>query len=480
MHEVGRRTLVQIGMCADLAMCSVSLLLAARIMDHGVWDHGALLLRDPLRQILSTIFLSLCWHVSLVLTGAYRSYRGASFKLQASALARGSTLATFCVALWFAASRASNGVSGRSFFLELSLFWLFTTGSFLLSRFVGRLGMIAFRKRGRNLRSVLIIGSNSRAVKLADRFLTDVHLGYEFLGFVDDAWHCSHAPTHHRNRLMGDLNGLLHLLRVTAVDEVVIALPIASNYRLIEQILEWCTQQGIAVAVEASLFENSRSPFAGYERLHGTMTLYDATPIQWTAGAKRIIDVLLSGCALLAFAPLLIGVAIAIKVTSPGPVFFLQERLGLGKRRFKIFKFRTMIVDAEMLLKDLEHLNQSGGPTFKLNRDPRITPLGAFLRRTSLDELPQLFNVFIGDMSLVGPRPLPLRDYAGFSQDWHRRRFSVRPGITCIWQVGGRSSITFERWMELDMDYIDRWSLWLDFTILLQTIPAVFRGSGAM
>jgi lipopolysaccharide/colanic/teichoic acid biosynthesis glycosyltransferase len=139
-----------------------------------------------------------------------------------------------------------------------------------------------------------------------------------------------------------------------------------------------------------------------------------------------------------------------------------------------------MVVDAEALMDKVEHLNQSQGPTFKLQHDPRITPIGAFLRKTSLDELPQFFNVFLGDMSLVGPRPLPLRDYRGFSEDWHRRRFSVKPGITCLWQVNGRSSVGFERWMELDMDYIDRWSLWLDFKILIQTVPAVIRGYGAM
>ena len=170
----------------------------------------------------------------------------------------------------------------------------------------------------------------------------------------------------------------------------------------------------------------------------------------------------------------------AIRITSPGPIFFNQERLGRGKRRFRIHKFRTMVIDAEKLMAAVEHLNQSKGPTFKLDKDPRITPIGSFLRKTSLDELPQLFNVWLGDMSLVGPRPLPLRDYRGFSEDWHRRRFSVKPGITCLWQVNGRSSIGFDRWMELDIDYIDRWSLWLDVKILVQTIPAVMRGSGAM
>jgi lipopolysaccharide/colanic/teichoic acid biosynthesis glycosyltransferase len=161
-------------------------------------------------------------------------------------------------------------------------------------------------------------------------------------------------------------------------------------------------------------------------------------------------------------------------------VFFLQERLGLGKRRFTIFKFRTMVSNAETLLATVEHLNQSQGPTFKLVEDPRITLVGSFLRKTSIDELPQLFNVLWGDMSLVGPRPLPLRDYKGFSEDWHRRRFSVKPGITCLWQVMGRSTIGFDRWMRLDMDYIDGWTLWLDIKILLRTIPVVLRGSGAV
>lgn len=151
----------------------------------------------------------------------------------------------------------------------------------------------------------------------------------------------------------------------------------------------------------------------------------------------------------------------------------------MNKRRFKIYKFRTMIPGAEKMMAQLEAQNEMDGPVFKIKSDPRITKTGKFLRRASLDELPQLFNVLIGDMSLVGPRPLPVRDFQGFNEDWQRRRFSVRPGITCLWQIKGRNAITFEEWMRLDIQYLDRWSLWLDFEILARTIPAVLKGSGA-
>ena len=144
-----------------------------------------------------------------------------------------------------------------------------------------------------------------------------------------------------------------------------------------------------------------------------------------------------------------------------------------------MYKFRTMVKDAEERIKQLEHLNEVSGPAFKIKKDPRVTRIGRFLRTTSIDELPQLFNVLKGDMSLVGPRPLPVRDYEGFNQDWQRRRFSVRPGITCLWQVNGRSSVPFDKWMQLDLQYIDKWSLRLDMEILLRTIPAVLKGSGA-
>jgi exopolysaccharide biosynthesis polyprenyl glycosylphosphotransferase len=209
------------------------------------------------------------------------------------------------------------------------------------------------------------------------------------------------------------------------------------------------------------------------------LTAHTSPSDGWPVLVKRILDVTLSLVLLVAVAPLLVLVGLMVKLTSKGPVLFRQERIGRNKRRFFIYKFRTMVVNAEKLQSALQELNEASGPVFKIRNDPRMTPIGRLLRRASLDELPQLFNVLRGDMSLVGPRPLPLRDYAGFDQDWQRRRFSVRPGITCLWQVNGRSNIGFDHWMKLDLQYLDEWSIWLDVKILAQTIPAVLRGSGA-
>ena len=171
-------------------------------------------------------------------------------------------------------------------------------------------------------------------------------------------------------------------------------------------------------------------------------------------------------------------VAFAIRLDSSGPIIFAQERVVYNRRRFPTYKFRTMVEGADRMQADLEHLNEASGPVFKIRRDPRITRIGTFLRKTSLDELPQLFNVLRGDMSLVGPRPLPVRDVERIDVRWHKRRFSVKPGITCLWQASGREP-DFEEWIKADMEYIDGWSLGLDLKILLRTIPAVITRQGA-
>jgi lipopolysaccharide/colanic/teichoic acid biosynthesis glycosyltransferase len=177
--------------------------------------------------------------------------------------------------------------------------------------------------------------------------------------------------------------------------------------------------------------------------------------------------------------PLLAFVALAIKFDSEGPVFFIQGRVGFNKRRFRMIKFRTMCADAEARMQEVEHLNEKSGPIFKISKDPRTTRVGKWLRKASIDELPQLINVLFGDMSIVGPRPLSVRDALRMEEAWQKRRFSVKPGLTCLWQVSGRSNLSFEQWMELDLEYIDRWSLGLDGMILLRTIPAILLARGA-
>ena len=239
-------------------------------------------------------------------------------------------------------------------------------------------------------------------------------------------------------------------------------------------------QHGILVRLDTDIFDlkfaHARTEVTeGTSQIVGTSSGIDG----WQLLLKRVLDVASSLLLLIILSPLLLIVAALIKLTSPGKVFFAQKRVGLNKRQFTMFKFRTMVPAAESIQEKLAHLNEMTGPVFKIKNDPRVTPLGRVLRRTSIDELPQLFNVLKGDMSLVGPRAMSVRDYQFFSEDWQRRRFSVPPGITCLWQIQGRNSLPFEQWMVLDMQYIDGWSLWLDLKILALTIPAVLKGSGA-
>jgi len=209
--------------------------------------------------------------------------------------------------------------------------------------------------------------------------------------------------------------------------------------------------------------------------------IYRTTPaISWELVAKRIIDILGGFILLILTSPIMLAVALLIRLTSPGPVIFSQNRSGLHGRPFRMYKFRSMVTNAEQARAELEDRNEMSGPVFKVKNDPRVTWLGSWLRRTSLDELPQLWNVIRGEMSLVGPRPLPLYETANFGDVTQRRRMSVRPGLTCLWQVRGRNQINdFKDWVQLDLEYIDRWSLLLDFQILLRTVPVVLFGWGA-
>ncbi len=485
MRVATGKVLNHFAMFSDLLICALSLLAASTILYHRAWVGDTLLVRYPLRQALVALALAFSWHVSLVSNGAYRVHLAVDWWRQTIAIARGATLVAFCTFVYFCFVRSGTLIASYSLLREVLCFWAFVFGGLLATRGAIRFSTRFLPRRSRHLRSVLVLGTNRRAVALADRLLTNTDPGYRLAGFVDDLWHFEGAPEKYKASLLGGSGEVRGFLGSLAIDEVIIALPMASFYHLIHQVIGLCHEQGILVRLEGSLFEvlhrdRLDNALADANAATQFITILEGNRSEWSLAGKRLIDLLLSTAALCASLPFMAIIALSIKVTSPGPVFFSQERVGMGKRRFRVLKFRTMVVDAEALMAKIEHLNQQQGPTFKVKHDPRVTRLGSFLRKTSLDELPQLLNVFAGDMSLVGPRPLSVRDYLLFSQDWHRRRFSVKPGITCLWQVNGRNSVGFERWMELDMEYIDRWSLWLDFKILVQTIPAVLRGSGAM
>jgi exopolysaccharide biosynthesis polyprenyl glycosylphosphotransferase len=264
------------------------------------------------------------------------------------------------------------------------------------------------------------------------------------------------------------------------VDEVLLALPIQKYGPLIDAIVHRCEEQGIRVRVRTQM-THLRVAKSYLDELEGIpmMTIQSGPSESWQLIAKRAIDIIGSAVLLVLLAPVFAVAALLIRLDSPGSVMFSQERVGLNKRRFKMLKFRTMILDAEKQQDNVDHLNEVEGPVFKIRNDPRITRVGAFLRRFSIDELPQLVNVLKGDMSLVGPRPLWVRDAERIEEQWHKRRFSIKPGITCLWQVNGRSNIGFNDWVRMDLDYIDKWSLSLDLRILIKTIPAVLKGPGA-
>lgn len=198
----------------------------------------------------------------------------------------------------------------------------------------------------------------------------------------------------------------------------------------------------------------------------------------WKFAVKRAIDIVGGTLLLLAVTPIIVAAAIAVKITSPGPIFYISDRVGQHGRSFRFWKIRTMVVDADAIKDDLGHHNEAAGPVFKMKDDPRVTPVGKFLRKISLDELPQFWNVIKGDMSLVGPRP-PIVSEVDEYGPWEHQRLLVKPGITCIWQVSGRSNIDFDRWVELDLEYIEQWSLGLDVAILAKTVPAIVRQDGA-
>jgi exopolysaccharide biosynthesis polyprenyl glycosylphosphotransferase len=477
MSSVRRQMLLTVLKFFDLTVMVASFFLAAVpvLFESGLSFSEFFSMRIKVQNFILFMGLLCVWHIIFASFGLYGSRRLLPRHADVLDTLKATSLCALSLAV--AAVLFRIRMVDPAFLIVL---WGASSMVAMSSRLLLRYFLEYLRTRGRNARLLLIVGTNRRGVEFARKIEARSELGYRVVGFADEKWHGIKSFQESGYQLVCDLVGLAEFVRNNVIDEVVIALPLRSYYAYTSQTALLCERQGIVMRFLPGIF-NLQKARSTAEELAGDplLTVYTGPLDGWPVIIKRTLDFLISSVSLILLSPLLLITAFLIKLTSPGPVFFRQQRIRLNKRRFWMCKFRTMVPDAEAKMAELEKLNEASGPVFKIKNDPRVTPIGRFLRNASIDELPQLFNVVKGDMSLVGPRPLPLRDYQGFSEDWHRRRFSVRPGITCLWQVNGRSSIPFERWMELDMQYIDEWSLWLDFKILVGTIPAVLRGSGA-
>ncbi|MGQ9466500.1 MAG: undecaprenyl-phosphate glucose phosphotransferase [Anaerolineae bacterium] len=362
----------------------------------------------------------------------------------------------------------------RAMLIEVGLL---TIGLLALVRGAEGIAIAYLRRRGVGIKRVVIVGAGEIGRTVMRTIVARPDLGYRIVGFVDDNPHKGYTDIG-RFKALGPLDNLPAVLDEERPDEVVITLP-WMYHRKIMGIVRECERRSVRARIVPDLFQMSLTQ-VNVEDLGG-VPLIGVRTVSISKGAllvKRMIDLTVSAAGLLLCAPLFLVIALAVRLDSPGPVIFRQTRVGLRGRRFEMYKFRSMRVGAEEQQDMLADLNEADGPIFKIRDDPRLTRVGRILRRLSLDELPQLVNVLRGEMSLVGPRP-PIPAEVEKYQEWHKKRLEAPPGMTGLWQVSGRSRLSFDEMVLLDIYYIENWSLWLDFKILMRTIPKVLLGEGA-
>ena len=452
-------------MLVDGLMAVALMIFVSAIRFGADWSaHWRGVVSDPLVLVLT---YAVGWVTILSLTGMYRPRARWTIRSEAVDLLRATLiLAAVVLAILFWVRLAEVS---RTF-----LVILFPTQWFvaLVTRVAMRVSFRQLRSHGYNRRFMIIVGGGDRGLAFGRKVEAHRELGLEIRGYVADDVSLVFPLGWKR---LGPLDDIQRILNTEVIDEVAICLPF-SSWDKVDAITQICEDQGKIVRVPMDVLDRA---FASgrVEDLDGTPVYSLVTGPDRVLGMalKRLVDLAGGILGVLLLSPILVGVAVAIRLMDGSPVLFRQRRVGLHGRPFTVVKFRTMTRDAEDRYMDVADLSHSRGPAFKMDGDPRVTRLGRFLRRTSLDELPQLWNVLRGEMSLVGPRPAPQREVDGYDL-WHRRRLSMKPGITGLWQVTARRSNSFDERAELDLAYIDRWSFWLDLKILVRTIPAAFEG----
>jgi exopolysaccharide biosynthesis polyprenyl glycosylphosphotransferase len=458
-HAIGFRTLL---MLVDGGLAAVLLGVVSIARFGADWyDHWLPFLNQP--AAFAAAYAG-GWVAVLWLHGLYRPRARWTVRSEGVALIRATVVMVFLTLSILFVFRLPD--ISRSFLVILfPAQWVVA----LATRIALRLVFMRMRASGYNLRYVLVIGAGPRAQAFAAKLEDHKELGLRIRGFLDEEiWELPNGWEY-----LGPLDQIEHFLHDDVIDEVAICLPF-SQWDRVNAIAHLCEEEGKIVRVPVDVLDRAFA-YGRVEELDGTPVYSMITGPDRIAAfiVKRLVDLIVAGLVLVLLSPLLLLIALWLRLREGSPILFRQTRVGLHGRRFDVLKFRTMAVDAEA--RYLELVDRSDPRAFKLTDDPRITPTGRFLRRSSLDELPQLWNVLKGEMSLVGPRPAPPREVEGYDL-WHRRRLSMKPGITGLWQVTARRSEQFDARAQLDLSYIDRWSLWLDIKILARTIPAAFEG----
>jgi exopolysaccharide biosynthesis polyprenyl glycosylphosphotransferase len=444
-----------------------------------VWDKFRHLtgVSFPIRvtadEITVIIGFSLLWVIIFNMLGAYSYQRFTSLWKELTNVVK-TTFIGVCV--FFAAHFFLRfGQIPRTYilaftFVNLLFLALEKTALFYLAK--------ELRKRGINRKRVLIIGNGDKAREFIDVVKKNIEWGLDIVGIVKaaaDSLTCSSSGV----KILGTYEDIEPLLHDNIIDEIIVCLPI-DQFGQIRKVIECCEREGVQMRIYSDFFCRLVKKVR-VDQPYGMniISLMATTDDELKLYIKRLLDIWVSGVMLIVLSPLFLILTLLIKATSKGPILYQWNVVGLNKKPFKSWKFRTMVLNADQMKTELLDRNEMAGPVFKIKNDPRVTKIGKVMRRFSLDELPQLCSVFKGDMSLVGPRPAGPHELARYDS-WHRRKLSVKPGITCLWQVQGRNKISdFDDWVRLDLEYIENWSLGLDLEILLRTALVVLKGTGS-